>query len=262
MATPSTSIAQALRSALLTRAGFRHAFFTRQGGVSKPPFDALNFSVNVGDEPAAVNTNLTLAGLHIGVDPNRILFVSQVHGTTAHAVAPPFDRETTLHLQGDAVVARDPSVACGVRIADCAPILIADPHSGAVAAVHSGWRGTQQNIVAHALRFLRAYVDAPIDPIVAVGPHIEPCCFEVGHDVAQLLARSSPVADTVSVGRQGRPHVDLRRIIHAQLLEAGVQHESIDHVRGCTVCHPATFFSYRRDGKRSGRMLAAIAPAE
>lgn len=250
----------ALRARRLIDAGFSHAFFTRQGGASSEPFDSLNFSIDVGDDPEKVDENLAVAGRELGVDPARILFLRQVHGTTVHAVAPPHERSDTLSLQGDAVAAQDACVACGVRVADCAPVLLADRSSGTVAAVHSGWRGTQQNVVRHTVRFLREYVDTPLDLVAAVGPHIETCCFEVGHDVAALLSRASPVADTVRIGPRGRPHVDLRRILHAQLIEAGVRHDDIEHVRGCTVCQKNHFFSYRRDGQRSGRLLAAIVP--
>lgn len=251
---------RALHAHRLTEAGFSHAFFTRCGGASDEPFDSLNFSIDVGDAPERVTRNLALAAEELGVDPDRILFLQQVHGTTTHAVAPPFDRRETVALQGDAVVARDPSVACSVRVADCAPILLADRVTGTVAAVHSGWRGTQQNIVAHVVRFLREYAGRSLDLVAAVGPHIEPCCFEVGHDVAAQLSHASPVADTVLMGPRGRPHVDLRRILHAQLIEVGVRHEQIEHVRGCTVCDARRFFSYRRDGKKSGRLMASIVP--
>jgi hypothetical protein len=218
----------------------------------------------VGDDPELVARNFEAAAEELHVQPEKILFLQQVHGTTSHVVAPPFHREQTIQLQGDAVVARDASVACAVRVADCAPILIADRISGAVAAIHSGWRGTEQNIVGHVTIFLKKFAHSHgyrgTDLLAAVGPHIETCCFEVGHDVAAQLSRCSPVADILHLGPKGRPHVDLRRILHAQLIEAGVPHEQIDHVRGCTLCDKTRFFSYRRDGTRSGRLLAAIVP--
>jgi len=242
----------------LSSAGFDHAFFTRCGGFSLPPFDSLNFSIHVGDHPDAVGKNFAVAANVLDVPPDRILFLRQVHGTTTHLVAPSDNRDRTSLVEGDAIMADDPSVACSVRIADCAPVLLADVAHGTVAAVHSGWRGTEQNIVAHTLRIMHAR--AANTTLAAVGPHIERCCFEVGHDVAARLARTSPVADVVHVGPRGRPHVDLRRILHAQLLEAGVSPNHIEHVRGCTMCDAKRFFSHRRDGARSGRLLAAIVP--
>jgi hypothetical protein len=249
-----------LRAPLLVAAGFRHAFFTRRGGVSPAPFDSLNFAVHVGDDAGLVARNLAIAAQDLGVEPDRILYLQQVHGTTCHVVAPPFHHDETWKLEGDAVIAHDGTVACGVRVADCAPVLIADRCSGLAAAVHSGWRGTEQDIVGHVVRKLREMGSHPRDLVAAVGPHIERCCFETGHDVAAHLSRVSPVGDILHLGSGGRPHVDLRRILHAQLLEAGLGHEQVDHVRGCTMCEPDRFFSYRRDGQRSGRLLAAIVP--
>ena len=228
----------ALRAPLLSAAGFRHAFFTRLGGVSPAPFDSLNFAVHVGDEARLVAHNLAIAADDLGVEPDRILYLQQVHGTTCHVVAPPFHHDETWKLEGDAVIARDGTVACGVRVADCAPVLIADPASGLAAAVHSGWRGTEQNIIGHVVRALRDMGSLSRDLVAAVGPHIERCCFETGHDVAARLSRVSPVADILHLGPGGRPHVDLRRMLHAQLLEAGLGHGQIDHVRGCTTCQP------------------------
>ena len=246
-----------LQSALLQTAGFRHAFFTRHGGVSTGPFASLNFSISVGDADDSVQTNLGIAARTLGVEPGRVLFVDQVHGVTVHTVSGALSTDQTVALQGDAVASRDPSVACAVRIADCAPVLLADAASGAVVAVHSGWRSTQQNIVGHALRALSALSHGPTRVLATVGPHIEACCFEVGDDVAEALSKCSPATDVIVAGKRERPHVDLRRVIEAQLIDGGVEAANIEHVRGCTVCN-GSFFSYRRDGKQSGRMLAAI----
>lgn len=254
--TPGTP--RIIDSPLLSASGFRHAFFSRLGGVSDPPFDSLNFSVSVGDQEPDVAENLARAANDLRCAPELVVYLNQVHGLDCHTVLAPEDAPRVRALSGDAVLSNHPLVACAVRTADCAPILIGDLRSGAVAAVHSGWRGTLQNIAAAALQALERLAGAPIDPVVAVGPHIEPCCFEVGHDVAASLLDASPDPDILRPGSGDRPHVDLRRMIHAQLIAAGVPHQRIDHVRGCTVCEPVRFFSYRRDGKRGGRHLNAI----
>jgi YfiH family protein len=247
-----------LHSGLLSAAGFHHAFFTRSGGVSPAPFDSLNFSVSVGDDPANVHQNLRIAARHLGVEPDKILFLDQIHSAIVLRATSADDQQALRITQGDAVVSSDALVACAVRVADCAPVLLADRRSGTVAAIHSGWKSTAQNIVGAAVQTLRSLAGPTVDIIAAVGPHIEACCFEVGPDVAHSLAHASSDHDVVLPGRRGRPHVDLRRVIHAQLLQAGVRPEDIDHVRGCSVCDHDRFFSYRRDGARSGRMLAAI----
>ncbi len=247
-----------MRSPLLLSAGFRHAFFLRNGGVSPAPFDSLNFSVSVGDTPAHVHDNLRIAADDLGVAADHILYLDQIHSALVLPGSRADHAATYRTTQGDGVVSADPLVACAVRTADCAPVLIADRASGAVAAIHSGWKSTAQDIVAAGVRALRELAGGRVDLLAAVGPHIEACCFEVGDDVATTLAGASPDHEVVRPGPRGRPHVDLRRIIHAQLARAGVAQQAIDHVRGCSVCDRERFFSYRRDGARSGRMLAAI----
>jgi len=150
-------------------------------------------------------------------------------------------------------------VACGVKVADCVPILVADRRSGAVLAIHSGWQGTAVNVAAASVTALRGVLGASGDLLAAIGPHIEVCCFEVGDDVAERLRSSAPAADAVDRRQGARPHVNLRRIVRAQLSALGLHEEAIEDVGGCTKCDKARFFSYRRDGENSGRMLAAIA---
>lgn len=245
-----------LTSALFASAGFRHAFFMRNGGVSPEPWESLNFSSATGDTRERVAENLERASNDIGADPRRMYFLSQVHGTRHQVLDGSEDRQALLSVEGDITVTRTTDVACGVRMADCAAILLADTESGSVAAVHSGWRGTVSGAAREGVVALRELAGDDAHIIAAVGPHIEQCCFEVGPDVAAEIASASELGRAVVDESRPRPHVDLRRVIEAQLRSAGV--EQIDHVRGCTMCDPTRFHSYRRDGKKSGRMLAAI----
>ncbi len=245
-------------SVLLDAEGFRHAFFTRLGGVSPPPWDSLNVaSAATGDEPSLVQENIRRCALALGVPLPRLYILSQVHGTDAHILDGTEDREEVVKRLGDITASRTPGVACGVRSADCVPVLIADRRSGAVVAVHSGWRGTAANAAAAGVSVLRSLAPSP-SVVASIGPHIEPCCFEVGDDVAATLAAASDAGADVVDHSRGRAHVDLRRIVHAQLVAAGVEADLVDDVRGCTVCDGARFFSYRRDAARSGRLLSAI----
>jgi YfiH family protein len=249
----------ALASPLLEGAGFRHAFFTRRGGVSVPPWDTLSFAVSVGDDPAAVRENFTRAARHLGVDVARVYVLSQVHGTASHVLTGAEDRDDVVRAVGDITLSRVPGVACGVRSADCVPVLVADLTTGAVAAIHSGWRGTVADAAAAGVAALRALVGGEGDLVAAIGPHIQRCCFEVGDDVAAQLAACSPLGEAAVLRAPDRkPHVDLRRIVRAQLEAVGLAPAAIDDVLGCTVCEPDRFHSYRRDGARSGRLLSAI----
>lgn len=221
-----------LLSARLTEAGFSHGFFTR--------------AVSADWEPACVE---------LGVPRERLYLLTQVHGTVAARLTGEEDHRTVREREGDITFSSSPGVACGTRVADCAPVLIACPKSGAVAAVHSGWRGTVQHAVAAGVRAFGERTGAE-GLIAAIGPLIERCCFEVGDDVANELVRSSTLGGSAVDFSHGRPRVDLRRVLAAQLQALGVT--AIDQVGGCSRCDSERFHSFRRDGAAAGRMLAAI----
>ena len=251
-----------LASTLVTGAGFRHAFFTRAGGVSPPPWDRLNFAASVGDAPANVLENLRRAARALGVGVERLYVLSQVHGTASRVLEGGEERDEVMRSVGDIALSRAAGVACGVRTADCVPVLLADRITGTVAAVHSGWRGTVAGAATAGVAALRDLCGGPGDLVAAVGPHIAACCFEVGDDVAASLAACSPAGERAVIRSEGhKTRVDLRRIVRAQLEAVGIAPEQIDDVPGCTVCEPGRFHSFRRDGERSGRLLSAIVAA-
>ncbi|MEO7332254.1 MAG: peptidoglycan editing factor PgeF [Minicystis sp.] len=251
----------ALTSALLLEKGFRHAFFTREGGVSLPPWDSLSFVVATGDDPAVVLENRRRAARTLGVPVEKLYYLSQVHGTVARLLTGEEPWDEVLRSPGDITVSRTPGVGCAVRSADCVTVLLGEVESGAVAAIHSGWKGTVVNAVNAGVCALREAIGSPArsEIVAAVGPHIERCCFEVGDDVAAQLAACSPLGEGAVLRGGAKARVDLRRIIHAQLEAAGIAASAIDDVPGCTVCDSGRFFSYRRDGQVGGRLLSAIA---
>lgn len=252
-------MAEYLASELLRRAGFRHAFFTRNGGASSGPYRSLNFAVAVGDQQALVDENFERAAEVLAVPAQRLYFLSQVHGTASVIAEGGVPRAEFARREGDIVVSKAAKLAAAVRTADCVPILLADRGSGAVAAVHAGWRGVAYGAVEAGVEALRALAGGRGELLAAIGPHISREAFEVGEDVASELERSSPVEHVVDRSRS-RPHVDLRRIVHAKLRSLGLANEAIDQVFGCTFLDGARFFSFRRDGSASGRHLSAIVP--
>jgi polyphenol oxidase len=242
--------ASLLRSPLLERHGFTHAFTTRVGGVSAPPFDSLNLARNVGDAPESVTENHRRLAETLGYE--HLFELSQVHGRVVRTVVASDDPTRVRAEEGDALVAREPGLAVAVRIADCVPLLFADPVSGSVAAVHAGWRGVEARIAEAALETLGA---DPAQVLVAIGPHIRLGHFEVGPEVAaQLEAVAHGVSCTDRTAEP--PHVDLCAILRAQLHALGVR--AIDDVGGCTFAERTRFYSFRRDGDASGRQAAVI----
>ena len=156
---------------------------------------------------------------------------------------------------GDALVTDRSALALTVVTADCVPILLAVHEGGAavrLAAVHAGWRGLVQRIVAATL----ARLDAPGSAVTAwIGPAIGPCCYEVGDDVARQVAAASS-GDILRPGRRGRPHLDLVAAAREQLRQGGVR--DVRQVVACTRCDEDRLWSYRRDGAAAGRNVAAI----
>jgi len=153
------------------------------------------------------------------------------------------------------------NVALAVQTADCLPVLIADPVNEAVAAVHSGWRGTLSGVLLQTIREMqRAFSSDPTQLLVAVGPGIRACCFEVGADVAELFNSEYPASNPAKPidNRPGKFLMDLIAVLDIQLTEAGVRPENCYDLGACTCCNTDRFFSYRAEGAASGRMMAVI----
>lgn len=203
----------------------------------------------------------TAVAAFAGVAPDRLRLLHQVHGrriVIAGVQAGNGDRP-----EADAIISDDPSMALVVRVADCAPILIADRRTGAVAAVHAGWRSTMQRIAADAVKALEeTYGSRAGDLTVAIGPSLGACCGEMGEEVVEAFRDAGHPPDVLDrwfVREPGRrPHFDLWRANIDQLAAAGVSRSSI-HVSGlCTRTHHDTFHSYRAAGQNAGRMAAVI----
>lgn len=247
-------------SRLLAKYGFRHAFFTRRGGVSSGPYESLNFSVSVGDSDAHVSENIARAAAALGVEAGRVYFLSQVHGAIAVTLRGGENREEVVHREGDALASADERSAVGVRVADCVPILVGDRRTGAAVAIHAGWRGLVAGVIEAGIGELAKAGVSASDCVAAIGPHIGVAAFEVSEEVAQTLGAHSPDPDVIDRSRGPKPHVDLSRIAAAKLERLGVPPACIERVGGCTWSDRERYFSFRRDGPKSGRHLAAIVP--
>ncbi len=240
-----------LSSALL--AGFPHGFTTRRGGRSRAPFASLNLGAAVGDEAAQVDWNWEVLQRETGLAFCR---VRQVHGDRVLVAAEPGPAGE----DADAILSVQSGLAACVAVADCVPVLLADPRSGAVAAVHAGWRGTLAHAAARAVEALAREVHAaPGDLLAAVGPAIGPCCYDVSAEVAQAFR--DDLGARVAEPRATGSRVDLWLANELVLRRAGVARERIEVLGRCTSCEKETFFSHRRDRGRTGRQVGFIAPA-
>jgi len=175
-------------------------------------------------------------------DQTAMASLQQIHSAATFVA-----REPGCAGEGDALVTRTPGVAVSIRTADCFPILVADPETRAVAAIHAGWRGTAAGVVRTSLNRMRSeFGTDPRNVFAAIGPGIGACCYEVGLEVARQF------------GMTEAGKLDLAAENRTQLIAAGVQADRIEVVGGCTFCQPAQFFSWRRDRDRAGRMISFI----
>ncbi|MBN1654634.1 MAG: laccase domain-containing protein [Deltaproteobacteria bacterium] len=213
----------------------------------------------IGNNAERVAANYRELAGFIGCARERIFEVSQNHGSGVRVVGPGERVFDVRSEKADALVAHKSSIAVGVRVADCLSLLLADPFSGAVAAVHVGWRGAVAGVLEAAIRALIADGSTAAYRLhAALFPHIRPCCFEVGEEVAHALVSACENPDVI-VGGYTKPHVDLALVVKTQLNRSGIADPRIDDIAGCTCCDQNRFFSYRRDGDSSGRHLVVIA---
>lgn len=214
---------------------------TRKGGISRPPYHALNLGRSTEDDPAAVaeNRRRTLAAL--GLESARLATAGQVHGARVVRVEAPGHTP-----ECDALVTTTPGLALAVTTADCMPILFCAP--GAVGAAHSGWRGTAARMPALALAAVaEAAGCSPAEVRVYLGPCVRACCYEVGEEVAAQFP-----AEAVRRERP-RPHLDLPLAARRQLEAAGLPAGALADSGACTACDAERYYSWRRDGPVSGR---------
>ncbi len=230
-----------------------HGFPQRTGGVSRGRYESLNLLGKWGDDPGCVAENRRRLAAAGGFSLARLYAARQVHGAAVLRIGPGDDPAAIAAREADALVTDVPGVALGVGTADCVPILLADGQ-GRVAAVHAGWRGTVAGVATAALEALIALGARRQEVAAALGPSICPRGFEVGPEVAD---RFRPLPGVVDEGA-GRPHVDLRRANRILLERAGLDPAAIDDAPPCTMCEPARFFSFRRDGAGIGQHLSFI----
>ena len=198
-----------------------------------------------------------------GVSRSRLRLLSQVHGRTIAVSRESENATPWVPPQADGVVSDERGSAFAVRVADCAPVLLADRRTGTVAAVHAGWRSTLQAICVAAVRTMTTELGSdPVDLVAAIGPCLGPCCGEMGEEVVQAFHDAGHGEEAITrwfTREPGRkPYFNLWRANVDQLVSAGVPAGAIHVSRLCTRCHPDVFHSYRLKGTGAGRMAGVI----
>lgn len=252
----------------LNQLSVRHAFSTRKGGTSAPPYHTLNLGFGVGDDPAAVHENRRRYFGALGLDPSRVVRVRQVHGSDVLVVDEALagrDKFPRLLLDGDdsydAMVTDLSNLSLAISTADCLPIFLVDPHRPAVGAIHAGWRSSVKGIVAHALQKMQdVYGSDPGECFAAVGPGIRGCCYEVDEPVIGPLKMAwSAWEACVTPAGADRWMLDLAQLSIAMLHAQGLRKERVFDTGLCTACRGDLFYSYRTEKPKTGRMISLIA---
>jgi YfiH family protein len=195
----------------------------------------------------------------IGVPADRLRLIKQVHGVGV-AIARAGRQGSWSNAEADIILTDDPSVAVGVRVADCAPILLYDPERRVAGAAHAGWRGTASRAAVAAVRAMeREFGSRAADLIAAIGPCLGRCCGEVGPEVVQAFADAGgSIAQWFTAGRGDRSYLDLERANRDQLGEAGLSSDRIFASGLCTKTYHQRLHSYRAASGTAGRLLGAI----
>ena len=225
-----------------------HCFTTRLGGVSEGIFSSLNIGYNRGDTPENVQENYRRITAALGCGLEDLVLTRQIH-TDIVRVATRQEAGKSLDNRDwpecDALITNEPGVALVVFTADCTPILLFDPVTGAVGAVHAGWRGTALSIAGKAVQaMVETYGCDPKNIRAAIGPNIGPCCFQTDADVPQAMLANYGDAVKAFIRPVGdKFYVNLKEINALSLKNAGVEHIEISE--SCTVCESHRFWSHR-----------------
>lgn len=243
-----------------------HAFSTRLGGASPSPFDSLNLGYSTEDDSQNVDQNRDRFLSVLGVKDLPLHSLRQIHSSQVHWVVTSRNSSSVVP-ERDALITRDPGNIIGILTADCYPILLADDRQGVIAAVHAGWKGSMLGITQIVIsEMIQKTGCRPEDMTALIGPAIHVCCYQVGSSVREaFLARHdfsegcfyqdlrADQKDTPS-----RWKLDLLAFHRALLQKNGLSPDRIYSLPHCTCCRPDLYFSYRRDGHRTGRMLSII----
>jgi hypothetical protein len=240
--------------------GLRHAFFTREGGVSGGIYESLNGGIGSNDDPADVVENRRRMAAQMGVVPEHFLSVHQTHSPDVVVATGPWQGAS--RPRADALVTRTEGLAIGVTTADCGPILLADPNARVIGAAHAGWKGALTGIVESTVEAMEKLGAERGGIVAAIGPLIRQHSYEVGGEFVERFIEvdAENALFFIPAAREGHAMFDLAGLIRMRLENAGVL--VIDDI-GVDTYSDQRFYSYRRSVHRNepdyGRHVHAIA---
>ena len=235
-----------------------NAVFTRQGGISPEPWNSLNLSISVGDDPARVAENRVHAFNSLGRNPASLHDAWLIHGTDVIFADAPrsLDQPTQ---KADIIFTDNPEVSLFMRFADCVPLLFHDPKKNVIGISHAGWMGTVKGVAEVSVQAMEErYGSKPQDIVVGIGPSISVDHYEVGEEVAiQFREKYGKDAEQVVQSRDGQIYLDLWTANALQLQKMGVEQIQISGL--CTACNLDDWYSHRAEKGKTGRFGALLA---
>ncbi len=247
--------------ALKECAGITHVFCTRWGGPSEGRLADLNFGIHVGDSEEHLTGNRQRLRSAFELPGDNPVTVAQVHGDRIMVIDETFRADGGRGpLEYDGIITAGGGIAVGIKTADCVPLLFADPVRGVVGAIHAGWRGTALGIAAKAVDiFTRSFSSAPENILVAIGPAIGRCCYEVDAPVFHAFDNTDTQRHAFAPGKgEGKWMLDLSAANRLQAQEAGIPPQNVFAADLCTSCRRDSFFSHRGEGGNTGRQISFI----
>lgn len=230
----------------------QHAFLTRQGGISSPPYHTLNLDHRNGDQEENVFKNKDRVAKVFNFDPNHLILLDQRHQDNILILKEPL-LGTIPPLEYDAMITNSPNLILGILTADCIPILIVDQKKKVIAAIHAGRQGTALHITKKVLKRMRSEFNCSMsDLLIGIGPSIGPTCYEIDE---KLFHSEWEPFSILEGGRRWK--VNLTQINLNQIKGEGIRDRQIFWINLCTHCHSNLFFSYRKEG-HTGRQLSFI----
>ena len=240
-----------------------HGFSTRYGGISGGIYESMNLSAAFTDDPENVQENWRRFLCSCGIPGDRVVIGKQIHSAIVHVAGASDLRDPadlSDRIEADGYVTKEKGVPLAVTTADCVPVLLEDRVHGVIGAIHSGWRGTVQDINGEAIRKMTELGADPAEIRAAIGPAIDRCCFEVGEEVIRGIARllSSDASGFYEKKTNGKYLLDLRGVVRARYLELGLLPEHIETIGGCTMCENRKYWSHRATNGIRGSMASVI----
>lgn len=236
-------------------------FTTRHEGVSRPPYNSFNLGTATLDAHHNVHGNRSILARAFGARAERLVTVTQVHGTALLVIdTPNSDFAHFLRLECDGIITNQPAVMIGVCVADCIPLLLFDPVQRVAAALHAGWKGTAGGIARKGIEaFVAMFGSRPEDILAAIGPGIGECCYEVDAPVMEAFRKGKGGWDSFArEAGNGKWRLALAEANRRQLLMAGLVETNIETAPHCVCCEHDLFFSHRRDNGETGRQMGFI----